>query len=138
VLASDPPRAFVKVDSDRLMQVMDNLLSNAVKFSPPETPVTVGVQRGDGRIRISVQDRGPGVPEAFRSRIFERFAQAEPGDRSGFGLGLSITKAIVEHLGGRLDFQSSAGEGTAFFFDLPEWDAELSAPKEGSAWRSEA
>ncbi len=138
VLAGPFPRAFVRVDADRLMQVMDNLLSNAVKFSPPETPVTVEVQRWNGRIRISVQDRGPGVPEGFRSRIFERFAQAEPGDRSGFGLGLSITKAIVEHLGGRLDFESTAGEGTAFFFDLPEWDAELGAPKEGSACRSEA
>jgi signal transduction histidine kinase len=110
---------------------MDNLLSNAAKFSPPEEPVTVAVARVDRRIRVSVQDRGPGVPEDFRDRIFERFAQADAaGARTGAGLGLSISKAIVEQLGGRLGFQSAAGRGTTFFFDLPEWDAKRGAPKE--------
>ena len=137
-LAPVPGHAYVRADPDRLMQVMDNLLSNAAKFSPPEGPVSVTVERLEDRIRVSVQDRGPGVPEDFRSRIFERFAQADAsGARKGFGLGLSISKAIVEHLGGCLDFDSRAGEGTSFFFDLPEWDAEHGAPKEGATCRGE-
>jgi signal transduction histidine kinase len=131
-LAAVPRKAYVRADSDRLMQVMDNLLSNAAKFSPPDEPVTVAVARVDCRIRVSVQDRGPGVPEEFRDRIFERFAQADAtGARMGAGLGLSISKAIVEQLGGRLGFESAAGRGTTFFFDLPEWDAKRGAPKEG-------
>lgn len=138
-LAAVPRRAYVRADSDRLMQVMDNLLSNAAKFSPPDEPVTVGVARVDGRIRVSVHDRGPGVPEDFRDRIFERFAQAEAGGaRTGAGLGLSISKAIVEQLGGRLAFQSAAGRGTTFFFDLPEWNVKRGAPKEGAACRGQA
>jgi signal transduction histidine kinase len=138
-VAAAPRRACVRVDADRLMQVMDNLLSNAAKFSPPEGSVTVAVTRVDGRIRVSVQDRGPGVPEDFRGRIFQKFAQADAaGARSGCGLGLSISKAIVEQLGGRLDFLSAAGKGTTFFFDLPEWDAKRGAPKEDAACRGQA
>jgi signal transduction histidine kinase len=137
-LADMPRRAWVRVDPDRLMQVMDNLISNAVKFSTPDIPVTVRVHHLGGRIRIDVHDRGPGVPEEFRSRIFERFAQAEPtAGRSGCGLGLSISKAIVEHLGGRLAFESSPAAGTVFFFDLPEWEAKESATREGEACREE-
>jgi signal transduction histidine kinase len=114
----------VQADADRLMQVMDNLLSNAAKFSPAEGLVTVGAERRADGIRVFVQDRGSGIPEDFRSRIFTRFAQADTsGARNGCGLGLSISRAIVEQLGGRLDFESTAGEGTSFFFDLPEWKA---------------
>jgi signal transduction histidine kinase len=138
-MGTAPGGACVRADADRLMQVMDNLLSNAAKFSPPEGVVTVGMERADGRLRISVQDRGSGIPEEFRSRIFERFAQADTaGARSGCGLGLSISKAIVEQLGGRLDFESAVGHGTTFFFDLPEWDAGRAAPAEGAACHREA
>jgi signal transduction histidine kinase len=138
-LAAVPRRAWVRADTDRLMQVMDNLLSNAAKASPPDGPVTVAVRRVEGRLRVSVQDRGPGVPAEFRARIFEKFAQADAsGARNGCGLGLSISKAIVEQLGGRLDFETTAGEGTEFFFELPEWDAKAMAPKEGAAWQTQA
>lgn len=136
-LAATPLGAFVRADSDRLMQVMDNLLSNAAKFSPPEGVVTVAAARANGRVRVSVQDRGAGVPEEFRSRIFQRFAQADSGSRTGCGLGLNISKAIIEQLGGRLDFASTAGEGATFFFDLPEWDAERAAVREGAACHGE-
>jgi signal transduction histidine kinase len=133
-LAAMPRRAWVRADADRLMQVMDNLLSNAAKFSPPEEPVTVAVARVGPCIRVSVQDRGPGVPDDFRGRIFQKFAQAEAaGARSGCGLGLSISKAIVEQLGGRLDFESTPGQGTTFFFELPEWDTRRGMPREGAA-----
>ena len=134
-----PGTLSVRADSDRLMQVMDNLLSNAAKFSPPEGEVAVSVDRVDGHVRVSVRDRGPGVPSDFRSRIFERFAQAEPGGaRPGVGLGLSISKAIVEQLGGRLDYADAPGGGAVFVVELPEWDAQQGGPKEAETCRSQA
>jgi signal transduction histidine kinase len=137
-LASAALGAHVRADSDRLMQVMDNLLSNAAKFSPADGLVTVSAERLHDRIRIAVRDRGPGIPEDFRGRIFTRFAQADAsGARDGCGLGLSISKAIVEQLGGQLDFESAVGEGTSFFFDLPEWEASRGAPGEREACRDE-
>jgi signal transduction histidine kinase len=139
VLGPLPRKAWVRADVDRLMQVMDNLLSNAAKFSPAEGTVTVAVTRHDGCVRVAVQDQGPGVPEDFRSRIFERFSQADPtGTRPGVGLGLSISKAIVEQLGGRLDFANATGGGAVFFVELPEWDPKRGLSREAAACRSEA
>ncbi len=109
------------VDGDRLTQVLTNLLSNAIKFSPRGAAVALCLaRRGDG-IRISVFDRGPGIPANFRDRIFQRFAQAdgEAERRQGSGLGLSISRNIVEEHGGRLDFADREGGGTEFFVDLP-------------------
>jgi len=101
---------------------MTNLLSNAIKFSPPGQPVVVESSCRDRLVRISVRDHGRGVPENFRRHVFEKFAQAQPSSaRGGSGLGLSISKAIVERLGGRIGFRTAAGHGTTFFFDLPEW-----------------
>lgn len=107
-------------DADRLMQVIMNLLSNAGKFTTPGSSVEVGVESPPGRVRVRVTDRGPGVPEDLRGRIFERFAQSKvPGAREkGSGLGLSISRAIVERLGGRMSFTSRPGE-TTFSFELP-------------------
>ena len=117
-----PRRLHVRTDADRLMQVMTNLLSNAIKFSPPGQPVVVESSCRDRLVRISVRDHGRGVPESFRRHVFEKFAQAQPSSaRGGSGLGLSISKAIVERLGGRIGFRTAAGHGTTFFFDLPEW-----------------
>ena len=119
--AARDERLTAEVDRDRLTQVLTNLLSNAIKFSPPGATVELCLGRhGDG-VRISVLDRGPGIPEAFRGRIFQRFAQAE-GEaerRGGSGLGLSISRNIVEEHGGRLDFEDRAGGGAAFHVDLP-------------------
>ncbi len=113
----------VKGDGDRLMQVLTNLLSNAAKFSPPDGTVSVSVARRDeGTVRVSVADRGPGVPEDLRGQIFQKFVQGDPsetGDRTGSGLGLSIAKNIVERHGGRIGFETTAGNGTTFYFDLP-------------------
>lgn len=116
------PEVEVRADEQRLMQVMANLLSNAVKYSPAGGIVTVSVRTGDGNVRIAVSDRGPGVPEEFRSRIFQKFSQA--GDSStrktkGTGLGLVISKSIVEKMGGKIDYESTEGEGATFYFDLP-------------------
>jgi PAS domain S-box-containing protein len=118
------PQALVNVDSDRLMQVFTNLLSNAAKFSPANDTVVVSMARRDGRVRVSISDHGPGIPEEFHGRMFQKFAQADSSDtrqKGGTGLGLSIAKAIVDRLGGQLGFESRAGAGTTFYVDLPEW-----------------
>lgn len=119
--------ASALVDTDRLAQVMANLLSNAAKFSPPNDEVTVRVTSSGGMIRIAVSDHGCGIPEEFRERIFQKFAQADSSDtrqKGGSGLGLSITKAIIEGMGGVIGFESMPGQGTTFYFDLPDADAQ--------------
>jgi len=113
----------VLADPDRLLQVIVNLLSNAAKFSPAGGTVDVIVKPQGGLIRLSVIDRGCGIAQEFRGRIFQKFAQADASDsrqKTGTGLGLSITKAIVEKLGGRIDFTSEVGSGSEFFVDLPQ------------------
>ena len=83
------------------------------------------VSKHFGDFTAVVSDHGPGIPEAFRERIFQKFAQADASDRrqkGGTGLGLSICKAILEQLGGRIDFETEAGKGTTLYFDLPEAD----------------
>jgi PAS domain S-box-containing protein len=117
-----PLRAHV--DSDRLLQVMTNLLSNAIKFSPADGTVLVLLGRHAGRLRVEVSDNGPGIPEAFRARIFQKFSQADSSDtrqKGGTGLGLSIAKALLERMDGTMAFKSELNVGTTFFFELPEW-----------------
>lgn len=129
-LAPLPPDAAVLADEDRLTQVITNLLSNAVKFSPPGGTVRLSVDALDRRFRISVADQGEGIPEAFRDRIFGKFAQADNSDtraKGGTGLGLSIVREIVTRLGGSVSYDSQIGEGTTFHVDLPAADT-VSAP----------
>ena len=114
----------VQVDSDRLIQVMTNLLSNAMKFSPPGSPVEVHVTRGGIGVRVEVRDCGPGIPEEFHKRIFQKFSQADSSDtrqKGGTGLGLNISRAIVERMQGSIGFHTEIDVGTTFFFELPEW-----------------
>ncbi|MFL5805062.1 MAG: ATP-binding protein [Roseiflexaceae bacterium] len=122
VLEHVAPGATIATDSDRLMQVLNNLLSNAAKFSPPGGTVYVAVACREGTLRIGVRDRGPGIPAEFRSRIFQKFAQADSSDtrqKGGTGLGLSIAKAIVERLGGQIGYETELSVGTTFYVDLP-------------------
>jgi PAS domain S-box-containing protein len=114
--------ATVRADAVRLGQVVANLLSNAIKFTARGTAVTVRIEALGGRWRVSVIDQGSGVPEEFRARIFERFAQADSSDKcayGGTGLGLSIAKSFVELMGGSIGFDSAAGTGSTFYFELP-------------------
>ena len=128
-LASAPAELRVSGDPGRLLQVMANLLSNAAKFSEPGAAVTVEVsQEEQGVARVTVHDTGPGVPDEFRSRIFQKFAQADGGDarkEGGTGLGLSICKAIVERHGGQIGFESRPG-ATRFFFTVPSLGKSVS------------
>lgn len=119
---SELPKAFLHADSDRLMQVLANLISNAVKYSPTGGKVEVLISRIANRIKVSVTDHGDGVPEEFRAHIFEKFAQANwtaTNPKGGSGLGLSISRAIVEHHGGVLAFLTQLGTGSTFYFELP-------------------
>ena len=127
VLSAPVARVRANVDADRFAQVMTNLLSNAVKFSPAGSAVKVVLTRADGRIRIEVRDQGPGIPEEFRHRIFQKFSQADSSDarqKGGTGLGLNISKAIIERLGGTIGFDTETGVGTTFFFELLEAPVE--------------
>ncbi len=127
--------APVRGDMDRLIQVVTNLLSNAAKFSPSGGEVSVGVNPETRIARLSVTDRGPGIPDAFRARIFGKFAQADASDaraKGGTGLGLAIAREIAERHGGRLWFESQEGEGATFHLDLPLWS---DAPRSTGAGR---
>lgn len=122
VAEGDLGETRVKVDPDRLIQVLNNVLANAVRFSPPGGTVSMHSSRIGSSVRIAVTDAGPGIPESFRDRVFEKFARADDGSwrhRSGTGLGMSISKAIMEELGGAISFESEIGAGTTFFIDLP-------------------
>jgi PAS domain S-box-containing protein len=115
--------ASIKIDAFRFQQIMNNFLSNAAKFSPAQSPVDIKISLNDGWVRISVQDCGPGIPEEFRSRMFQKFSQADSSDsrqKSGTGLGLAISKELVERMGGRIGFDSEIGKGSCFFAEFKQ------------------
>ncbi|HQS31998.1 PAS domain S-box protein [Polaromonas sp.] len=121
----------VRVDSDRMIQVLTNLLSNAVKFSPSGGSVEIEVMRVARSIRVEVKDHGPGIPEEFRSRIFQKFSQADSSDTrkmGGTGLGLNISRSLIEQMNGAISFTSDVGLGTSFYFELPEWKEPVRRP----------
>jgi len=122
-LTSTATDAIARVDAQRILQVMTNLLSNAVKFSPREAAVSVALSRPTPqRLRVEVRDRGPGISAQFQEKIFTLFAQGDASDsrpKGGAGLGLAISKTLIEHMGGVVGFATNDGGGTTFFFELP-------------------
>ena len=116
------PGMRVRADESRIQQVLSNLLSNAIKFSPVGASVDVCITHYGRWARISVKDQGPGIPEAFRDRIFQKFMQANSSDSrgtAGTGLGLAISRQIVELHHGQIGFDSTEGRGAEFYVDLP-------------------
>ena len=106
-------------DHQRILQVLANLISNSLKFTLRGGSITIGGEREAGNVRLSVRDTGGGIPDHALERIFERFAQVDKSDRRGLGLGLYISRCIVEAHGGRIWAESQPGEGTKISFTLP-------------------
>jgi two-component system, NtrC family, sensor kinase len=120
-LAATPDVGTVSGDERRIRQVIFNLLSNAVKFTPAGGAVDVSATRADGEVRIAVADTGPGISPEDHERIFEEFQQTEAGlaQNEGTGLGLALSKRLVELHGGRIWVDSQPGKGSTFVFTLP-------------------
>lgn len=119
-LACEVEDAELSCDRDLIREVLDNLLSNAIKFSPSGGRVVVASMVHDHSIELSVSDQGPGIDSEDQQAIFERFHQVRRSDRkSGFGLGLSICKSIVEQHGGTIGVDSAPGSGSRFWLRLP-------------------
>jgi signal transduction histidine kinase len=109
----------VWLEADRLLQVLSNLVGNAIKFTPEGGRIVVSAARGDGEVRFSVADTGPGIQDEHQPFLFDRFWQADRSRRGGTGLGLAIAKGIVEAHGGRIWVESRLREGSTFHFTVP-------------------
>ncbi len=128
-LSADIPEGApqVRVDADRFLQIMANLLSNAIKHSPQGDVVQVCMDWSATQVWVKVRDRGPGIDPQFRSHLFEKFSQADSSDRrtrGGTGLGLYITRILVERMGAQVEVDSVAGEGATFILKFPIVDAK--------------
>ena len=116
------PGTRIAADRRALEMILSNLLDNAAKYCPEGTPVDLEAEASGGRVRISVSDRGPGIPSQHLPRIFERFYRVDAGrsrDLGGTGLGLAIVKHLTEAMGGTVGVESRPGEGTRFSITLP-------------------
>jgi signal transduction histidine kinase len=119
-LTTDPQEIVVMADERRLRQIVFNLLSNAVKFTPTDGRVDVAARLDDGQVEIAVADTGPGIAAADLETIFEEFEQTSDGKQAeGTGLGLPLSRKLVELHGGRLWAESTPGKGSTFRFTLP-------------------
>ena len=119
-LTTEPEEITISADGRRVRQIVFNLVSNAVKFTPAEGRVDVSARLDDGQVEIAVADTGPGIAPEELETIFEEFKQATDGKRAeGTGLGLPLSRKLVELHGGRLWVESAAGNGSTFRFTLP-------------------
>lgn len=109
-------------DITRTLQVLGHLLSNAAKFSPAHSSVDIAITRKTRWVRFSVTDHGAGVPNEFKAHIFNSFSQADSSStrtKDGSGLGLTISRELIEKMGGNIGFTSSPGQGSCFYIELP-------------------
>jgi signal transduction histidine kinase len=114
-----PAPLVIEADRDRISQVLSNLVGNAHKFTPEGGRIALRIDALEGFARFVIADSGPGLSSQDLPHIFDRFWQARRVRRGGVGLGLPITKGIVDAHGGRIWAESSAGVGTKFFFTIP-------------------
>jgi signal transduction histidine kinase/DNA-binding NarL/FixJ family response regulator len=112
------PWRHVMADRQRVVQVLSNLLSNAIKFSPAGGRIALDLVQNDSDCCIAISDQGPGIPEADRQHIFDKYWRTQ-GERGGEGLGLAIAKSLIEAHGGRIGVDSNLGGGSRFWFTLP-------------------
>lgn len=119
--ASDCP-ATLRADHGRLIQILSNLLSNACKFTPPKGTVSLRVWPENSSVHFCVEDTGPGIAEEHLPRIFDRFYQVDSSDTAfrGLGLGLRIARDLVSAHGGKIWAESTLGEGSGFYFSIPQ------------------
>jgi K+-sensing histidine kinase KdpD len=126
IVSDDVPEEIPRVlaDRDRLDQVMINLLTNATRYSPEGTAIRVNAEAEDSQVVVSVSDEGIGIPEGDADRIFEKFSMLPKPAwvKKGTGLGLFITRGILEAMNGRIWVESESGKGSTFYFSLPRAD----------------
>ncbi|MEO5511025.1 MAG: GAF domain-containing sensor histidine kinase [Longimicrobiales bacterium] len=115
----EPGGPAVLADSDRIVQLLSNLVGNAVRFTEPGGTIRIAAEPATGGMQFSVSDSGAGIPEEELAHIFERFWRAERSDQGGAGLGLAISRGIVEAHNGQLRVESTVSEGSMFYFTLP-------------------
>jgi signal transduction histidine kinase len=113
------PPLLARFDHDRSLQVVANLIGNAIKFSPPGARISVRAEGVNGEMRVAVSDTGPGIRADNLEDIFGRFWQVGRRDRRGLGLGLYISRCIVQAQGGRIWAENGPASGSTFFFTVP-------------------
>ncbi len=128
----------VLADALRVKQVVVNYLTNAIKYATAEAPIQVGVEQEERQVRVSVRDGGPGLSQADQERIWDRFYRGEgvahqDGSRVGLGLGLYLSRTIVEQHGGQVGVASAPGSGTTFWFTVPLAQAAAGRALEGAS-----
>ena len=122
VVSAPSPLPPVEVDPTRIRQVLANLLSNAVRHAPAGSEVRVALEEGDGAVRFTVTDSGPGIPVPQLAELFERFARA--ADSRGSGLGLSIARDLVQAHGGQVQAWNEPAGGATVSFTVPAAPAD--------------
>jgi signal transduction histidine kinase len=127
--------ATVRIDADRVEQILRNLVQNALKFSPSDKEVSVSARRSAKGVDFEVADRGVGIPANELANIFDRFHQAGDGgrrEREGVGLGLYIAKRLLEEMGGEITVDSTPGQGATFRIRIPQRKAAARKPRAAS------
>jgi signal transduction histidine kinase len=135
ILPPDEDELTVQADADRIGQVVTNYLTNALKYSPPEQPITALVERKGESARVAVRDQGSGLTKGEQAHLWDRFHRVEritveSGSTVGLGLGLYISKTIIERHGGQVGVQSTRGKGSTFSFALPLGESALKEKSE--------